>query len=91
MSRYSLNTLKHQFITRFASKLFKNIKQNIIYKHAERAIGSSYNVWDASVIVDVNKFSFTVTANNIFDAEYIESGFVPMPSSNILFGLRYNF
>ncbi|SDT91886.1 iron complex outermembrane recepter protein [Polaribacter sp. Hel1_33_78] len=91
LSRYSLNTLKHQFITRFASKLFKNIKQNIIYKHAERAIGSSYNVWDASVIVDVNKFSFTVTANNIFDAEYIESGFVPMPSSNILFGLRYNF
>ncbi|MCH3883592.1 TonB-dependent receptor plug domain-containing protein [Tenacibaculum aquimarinum] len=91
LSRYSLNTLKHQFITRFTSKLFKNVRQNIIYKHAERTIGASYNVWDASVIVDVNKFSFTVTANNIFDAEYIESGFVPMPPSNILFGLRYGF
>ncbi|WP_298782301.1 TonB-dependent siderophore receptor [uncultured Polaribacter sp.] len=91
LSRYSLNTLKHQFITRFASRLFKNVRQNIIYKHAERTVGTSYNVWDASVIVDVNKFSFTVTANNIFDAEYIESGFVPMPSSNFLFGLRFNF
>jgi iron complex outermembrane receptor protein len=91
LSRYSLNTLKHQFITRFTSKLFKNIRQNIIYKHAERTIGTSYNVWDASVIVDFNKFNFTVTANNIFDAAYIESGFVPMPSSNLLFGLRYNF
>ncbi|MCH3881515.1 MULTISPECIES: TonB-dependent receptor plug domain-containing protein [Tenacibaculum] len=91
LSRYSLNTLKHQFITRFTSKLFKNVRQNIIYKHAERTVGASYNVWDASVIVDVNKFSFTVTANNIFDAEYIESGFVPMPPSNILFGLRYGF
>ena len=91
LSRYSLNTLKHQFITRFTSKLFKNVRQNIIYKHAERTVGTSYNVWDASVIVDVQEFSFTVTANNIFDAAYIESGFVPMPTSNVLFGLRYNF
>ncbi|TXD50103.1 TonB-dependent receptor plug domain-containing protein [Polaribacter sp. IC073] len=91
LSRYSLNTLKHQFITRFSSRLFKNVRQNIIYKHAERTIGTSYNVWDASVIVDFNKFSFTVTANNIFDADYIESGFVPMPPSNVLFGLRYNY
>jgi len=90
LSRYSLNTLKHQFITRFESKLFKNVRQNIIYKHAERTIGTSYNVWDASVILDVNKFNFTVTANNIFNAEYIESGFVPMPTSSLLFGLRYN-
>jgi iron complex outermembrane receptor protein len=91
LSRYSLNTLKHQFITRLTSKLFKNVSQNIIYKHAERAIGASYYVWDASIIVDFNKFIFTVTANNIFDAVYIESGFVPMPSSSVLFGLRYSF
>ena len=91
LSRYSLNTLKHQFITRLSSKLFKNVSQNIIYKHAERAIGSSYNVWDASILIDFQKFSFTVTASNIFDADYIESGFVPMPPSSILFGLRYSF
>lgn len=91
LSRYRLNTLKHQFITRFSTRLFKNVSQNIIYKHADRTVGPSYNVWDASVIVAVNKFNFTVTANNIFDAEYIESGFLPMPPSNILFGLRYNF
>jgi vitamin B12 transporter len=91
LSRYSLNTLKHQFITRFASKLFKNVRQNIIYKHAERTVGTSYNVWDASVIVDVQKVSFTITANNIFDVDYIESGFVPMPPSSILFGFRYSF
>ncbi len=91
LSRYSLNTLKHQFITRFSSKLFKNVRQNIIHKHAERTVGTSYNVWDASIIVDVNKFSFTITANNIFDAEYIETGYVPMPPSNVLFGFRYSF
>lgn len=91
LSRYSLNTLKHQFISRFTSQLFKNVRQNIIYKHAERTVGTSYNVWDASLIVDFNKFTFTLTANNIFNAEFIESGFVPMPPSNVLFGLRYGF
>ncbi|MGY8911031.1 MAG: TonB-dependent receptor, partial [Flavobacteriales bacterium] len=90
LSRYSLNTLRHQFITQFSSSFFKNLRQNIMYKHAERTTGQSYNVWDASIILDVKKVSFTVTANNVFDAEYIESGFVPMPGSNILFGLRYN-
>jgi len=91
LSRYSLNTLKHHFTTRFSSKLFKNVSQNIIYKHAERTVGTSYNVWDASLIIAFNKVIFTITANNIFDADYIESGFVPMPPSNVLFGLRYGF
>lgn len=91
LSRYSLNTLKHHFTTRLRTQLFKNVSQNIIYKHAERADGNSYNVWDASIIVSVNKFDFTITANNIFNAEFIETGFVPMPLSNVLFGLRYSF
>lgn len=91
LSRYSLNTLKHQFISRFTSQWFKNVRQNIIFKHAERTVGTSYNVWDASLLVDVNKFTFTLIANNIFNADYIESGFVPMPTSNVLLGLRYGF
>ncbi len=89
LSRYSLNTLKHQFTTRFSSQFFKNVRQNIIYKYAERTVGTSYNVLDASVIVDFKKSSFTLTANNIFDEAYIESGFVPMPPRALLFGMRF--
>ena len=91
LSRYSLNTLKHQFTTRLSTQLFKNMKQNIIYKHAERTTGQSYNVWDASLIFTVKTFELTATASNIFDADYIETGFTPMPPSNVLLGLRYNF
>ena len=91
LSRYSLNTLKHHFTTRLRTQLFKNVSQNIIYKHAERTDGQSYNVWDASIIVSLKKLEFTFTANNIFSADYIETGFVPMPASNALLGLRYSF
>ena len=89
LSRYSLNTLRHHFTTRFSSKILKNLTQNIIYKHAERTTGQSYNVWDASIVLTLSEIDFTFTANNIFDADYIESGFVPMPGSNVLFGMRF--
>ncbi|MGB0982087.1 MAG: TonB-dependent receptor [Winogradskyella sp.] len=91
LSRYSLNTLKHQYTTRLSTQLFKNLRQNIIYKYAERTTGQTYNVWDASLIYKLKQLELTVTANNIFDADYIESGFTPMPPSNVLFGLRYSF
>ncbi|GAL60690.1 TonB-dependent receptor plug domain-containing protein [Algibacter lectus] len=90
LSRYSLNTLKHHFTTRLSTQLFKNVSHNIIYKHAQRTTGDSYNVWDASLVVNVKQLEFTVTASNIFNADYIEAGFVPMPPSNILFGMRYS-
>ena len=91
LSRYSLNTLKHHFTSRLSTQLFKNVRQNIVYKYAERTTGQTYNVWDASVVVELKQVELSLTASNIFDADYIESGFTPMPPSNVLFGLRYKF
>jgi iron complex outermembrane receptor protein len=91
LSRYRLNTLKHHFTTRVSTQFFKNIRQNIIYKYAERSTGQTYNVWDASIALSLGQAELSLTANNIFDADYIESGFVPMPPSNVLFGFRYHF
>ncbi|MDN3491774.1 TonB-dependent receptor plug domain-containing protein [Winogradskyella bathintestinalis] len=91
LSRYSLNTLKHQYTTRLSTKLFKNINQNIVYKYAERTTGQTYNVWDASIVIRLAALELSLTASNIFNADYIESGFTPMPPSNVLFGLRYKF
>ncbi|WP_296311944.1 TonB-dependent receptor plug domain-containing protein [Winogradskyella sp. UBA3174] len=91
LSRYSLNTLKHQYTTRLSTQLFKNMRQNVVYKYAERTTGQTYNVWDASLVYRLKQMEFTITASNIFDADYIETGFTPMPPSNVLFGIRYSF
>ena len=91
LSRYSLNTLKHQYTTRLSTQLLKNVRQNIIYKYAERTTGQTYNVWDASLVMKLRALELSITASNIFDADYIETGFTPMPPSNVLFGLRYGF
>ncbi len=90
-SRYSINSLKHHFTSRLSTQFVKNFNFNIIYKYAERTQGLSYNVWDASAIFKANAFELSITANNIFDADYIESGVIPMPPSNVLFGIRYGF
>ena len=83
--------MKHHFTTRLSTKLFKNVSQNIVYKYAERTTGQTYNVWDASIVMKLKQVELSIMASNIFDAEYIESGFTPMPPSNVLFGLRYSF
>ena len=90
-SRYSINSLKHHFTSRLSTQLIKNLNFNIIYKHAERTQGLSYNVWDASIVLNSKQFEFSATASNIFDADYLETGIVPMPPSNVLIGLRYKF
>ena len=91
LSRYALNTLKHHYTTRLSTQLFKNVSQSIVYKYAERTTGQTYNVWDASIMLQLKQVELSVTASNIFDADYIESGFTPMPPSNVLFGMRYKF
>ena len=91
LSRYALNTLKHHYTSRLSTQLFKNIRQSIVYKYAERTTGQTYNVWDASIILELKQVELSLTASNIFNADYIESGFTPMPPSNVLFGMRYKF
>ncbi|CDF81052.1 TonB-dependent receptor [Formosa agariphila KMM 3901] len=90
-SKYSINSLKHHFVTRYSSQFLKNLSQAIIYKYAERTSGESYSVVDASVTYTYTAFEFSVIASNIFNTEYTETNLVPMPKGNLLFGLKYSF
>jgi iron complex outermembrane receptor protein len=88
-SRYLINTsVKHHFIATLQTKFLKFLEQSIVYKYVERPV-NSYNVVDAKVTANFNSFSVFALANNIFDTEYSEKDFVPMPGSNVVFGLSY--
>jgi len=91
LSRYSLNTLRNQITARLSTQFFKNLSQNLVYKYGERNNGDDFNVLDFSIVYALKQMQLTLTASNILNEEYIETGFVPMPPSNVLFGLRYNF
>ncbi len=90
-SRYSINSLKHQFITNFRSQFIKNLSQTILYKYAVRTTGDEYGVVDISVNYQIKKLEISLKANNIFNEEYTETNLVPMPKGNILVGVQYKF
>jgi len=90
-SRYSINSMKHQFVGNYAMQWFKNFSNSIGYRYVERTSGVSYNIWDVSASYQLKAIEFSLSANNIFNTEYVEAGLVPMPKGNILFGMKYLF
>jgi len=90
-SKYVLNALTHHFTATVRSQFLKNVSQSIIYKFAERASGSSYSVVDVQATLNVSGLELSVIGNNIFNKEYVETGFVPMPKGNVLIGVNYAF
>ena len=69
----------------------KNLSQSIIYKFAERSSGTSYSVVDVQATLTISDLELSIIGNNIFDAEYNETGLVPMPKGNVLAGIKYSF
>ena len=90
-SQYSVNSLKHQVVGSYYMQLFKNFTHSILYRYSERTSGDSYSVVDLGAAYTLKAFEFSLFANNIFNTEYTETNFVPMPKGNLLFGIRYNF
>ena len=90
-SKYVINSLKHHFTATFRSQFLKNVSQSIVYKFAERASGTSYSVVDVQATLTISALELSIIGNNVFNAEYVETGFVPMPKGNVLVGVKYSF
>ena len=90
-SKYVINSLTHHFTATVRSQFMKNVSQSIIYKFAERSSGTSYSVVDVQATLAVSDLELSIIGNNIFNAEYIETGLVPMPKGNVLAGIKYSF
>ena len=71
--KYILNALNHHFIAQLKTQFSKNTSQSILYKFAERATGQ-VSVIDAQFKLKIINLELTVTANNLFNTSYIETG-----------------
>lgn len=90
-SKYVLNALTHHFTATVRSQFVKNLSQSIVYKFAERSSGTSYSVVDVQATLTISDLELSIIGNNIFNADYVETGFVPMPKGNVLVGVKYSF
>ena len=88
-TRYSINSMKHQFTTKLNTQFLPFLKQSIAYRFVERTHGETYGIVDAKLMVTIKKFEISANANNIFDEVYTETNLVPMPKSNFMFGIKF--
>lgn len=90
-TQYSLNSIKHQFTSGVSTKFSPIFSQHISYRYVERTNRQHYNVVDAKILASLkNNMEFSVTANNIFNAEYTETNLVPMPKGNVMAGFSFS-
>ena len=91
ISKNGINSLRHQVAFNYDIKLFKGFSQNISYRYAERTSRISYNVYDLNTTFRTKNIEINMLIQNLFNTEYFENTFVPMPKGNVLFGMKYLF
>ncbi len=89
-TRYSLNSLKHQFNMALTTQFLKFLSQSISMKFVERTLGERYTIINAKVNAKYKRLNLGFYANNIFNTEYTETNLVPMPKANFSVHLTYN-
>ena len=69
-SRYVLDNLKHQLVTKLQTKFLKNFTNELVYRYNERVNLGSYNLLDAKLNYTRNDLSVYVLVNNLTNSEY---------------------
>lgn len=78
-SKYSLESLKHQFIAGVSYGI-GNLNLQLENRFLKRELANSYDVADFRANYQIKKVTVYAEVNNIFDAKYMEAGAVPMPT-----------
>lgn len=93
LSKYVLDNLKHQFVTKVENKFFKYFTNELIYRYNERLNADSYNLLDEKLSFAKNGYSVYVLVNNVTNTKYSEIGIypsVPMPGRWVHIGFSWN-
>ncbi len=90
ISKYALNYLRHQIIINFQHFLFvKTLQVNWALRYADRVNLDNYFLTDIKISYPWKQFRFFINATNIFNTDYYEIAFIPMPGRWIKAGLSY--
>lgn len=90
-SRYSLNSLRHQFIAGVQAEFLQRAELTVKTRYIERMALDPYFLLDARLDYNrLKKFGFFVEISNITDTDYVEAGWVQMPGRWAKAGVMVN-
>jgi vitamin B12 transporter len=90
-SKYVLDYLKHQVNGSVVFTWLPALTQAIKARYGERMAGDNYTVVDTRLTWSFSDYDIFIEAANLFDKDYIESGFTPMPGRWIKAGVRFTW
>lgn len=89
VSRYILDNLKHQLVSKLEVKFLKNFTNELVYRYNERVNLGSYNLLDEKLSFAKKDYSVYVLINNITNTKYTEAFGVGMPQRWFHIGFSY--
>jgi vitamin B12 transporter len=90
-SKYVLDYLRHQVNGSLVFTWLPSLKQVIKTRYGKRMVGDSYTVVDTRLTYALQNYEVFLEATNLFNENYIESGFTPMPDRWIMGGIKFNW
>jgi len=90
VSRYILDNLKHQLVTKLQVKFLQHFTNELVYRYNDRVNLGSYNLLDEKLSFNKKKFSVYVLINNVTNSVYTETFGIEMPQRWFHIGFTYN-
>jgi len=87
-SKYVLDHMRHQLVGSVILDWFSILTQAVNVRYEERMFGDSHVIVDTRVAYKSNKYEVFLDITNLFDEQYVESGFSPMPGRWIIGGVK---
>jgi len=90
VSRYTLDNLKHQVVTKLQTVFLKHFTNEVVYRYNERMNQPSYHLLDEKLTFNQKDFSLYLLINNLTNTKYSEAFGVKMPQRWFHIGFTYN-
>jgi iron complex outermembrane receptor protein len=90
-SKYVLDYLRHQVNGSMVFTWLPSLKHVIKTRYGKRMAGDSYTVVDTRLTYTLSNYDIFLEATNLFNENYIESGFTPMPDRWIMGGVKFKW
>ena len=90
-SKYVLDHLRHQLHGSIILDWFDGLTHVVKARYEKRMVGDSHIVVDTRLACKLSAYEVFLEITNLFDEQYVESGFAPMPGRWIMVGVKLNF
>lgn len=90
-AKYTKQQLEHQAVLNLSYRLTRNLSVSTLYKYESRYDEQDYFVWDIGLKQKFENWHWGLSAANILNEKYVDSGFIQAPGTTARFDLGLEF